>query len=96
MRRRRYVLAYDIRDDVRLREVHKIAKSFGEPLQYSVFVCDLDGVEVVALRRALVVAMNQAVDSIVLIDLGRADGALQRFEFIGSRVPLPSHGARIL
>ena len=49
MSRRRYVVAYDIREPKRLRQVHSAMKAFGYPLQYSVFVCDLDGMERVSV-----------------------------------------------
>ena len=42
MSRRRFLVAYDIREAKRLRTVHTAMKAFGNPLQYSVFVCDLD------------------------------------------------------
>ena len=50
MRRGRYLVAYDIRDPRRLREVHRIVKGYGVSLQYSVFVCDLTFKELCALR----------------------------------------------
>lgn len=96
MERRRFIVAYDIRDPGRLRQIHKIAKEFGEPMQYSVFVCDLDGVEQVRMRTALLDVMNQAVDSIVFMDLGLANTPHAPLEFLGSRRRLPSQGARII
>ena len=36
------VVAYDIRDDRRRTRLHKRLKSFGTPVQYSVFECLLD------------------------------------------------------
>lgn len=96
MSRRRYVVAYDIRDDARLRRVHKTMKAFGDPMQYSVFVCDLDRMELTDMKRALMEAMNQAVDSIAIMDLGAVQTQRPPFEFIGARKALPSSGARIV
>lgn len=48
--RTRYLLTYDIRHPRRLRRVHGVAKDYGEPLQYSVFVCDLTRIELIDLR----------------------------------------------
>ena len=56
--RKRYLLAYDIRDSKRLRQVHKIMKSFGWPMQYSVFICDLDAMELTALRTELAATIH--------------------------------------
>ena len=36
---RAYILSYDIANAKRLRAMRKLAKAFGRPLQYSVFVC---------------------------------------------------------
>ena len=53
MSRRRYVVAYDIREPRRLRKVHSTMKAFGYALQYSVFVCDLDDMEKIRMREAV-------------------------------------------
>jgi CRISPR-associated protein Cas2 len=37
--RHRYIVAYDIRDEVRLRRVHDVVRGYGIRLQYSVFLC---------------------------------------------------------
>lgn len=98
MRRRRYVVAYDIRDDRRLRRIHLVCREWGDPLQYSVFICDLTPVERVSLVAGLLEEMKQAVDSVVLIDLGESDGrGGECFEFLGA-VPygLPTGGPRFI
>ena len=48
--RTRYLVSYDISDPKRLRQVHKTVKDFGWPMQYSVFICDVDAVEMVMLK----------------------------------------------
>lgn len=53
MARLRYLVAYDISDDRRLRAVHSCVKGFGYPLQYSVLVCDLDKSELISLKWSL-------------------------------------------
>lgn len=88
--RTRYLLAYDIRDPRRLRRVHNVAKDYGEPLQYSVFVCDLTRVELLDLKADLLVELNVREDSVGIFDLGPPTGrGLHCVEFIGSRKPLP-------
>jgi CRISPR-associated protein Cas2 len=97
VKRRRYVVAYDIRDDTRLRQVHKAMKSFGDPLQYSVFVCDLDPVEKLAMRRTLGEIVHFGADSIAIIDLGDAEKrGSECFEFMGPHRALPFDGPRIV
>ncbi len=95
--RRRYVVAYDIRDEVRLRQVHGIVRGFGERLQYSVFLCDLTQTERIDLKTKLRPVLDQRRDSVVLIDLGEAAArGSSCFEFIGPSHPLPSDGPTIV
>lgn len=98
MSRRRYLVAYDIREDRRLRQVHLTMKHYGYPLQYSVFVCDLDFQEKLAMRVALGEIIAHAVDSIAIIDLGDAQVRGQEcFEFMGARpFDLPTTGPTIV
>ncbi len=95
--RRRWLVAYDIRDDVRLRRVHDIVRSYGDRLQYSVFLCDLTPVEKLALKTELREVVNQQTDSIAFIDLGEPDRVgSATIEFMGSSMPLPSNGPGIV
>ncbi len=96
--RHRYILAYDIRTDQRLREVYDVARSFGSRMQYSVFVCDLDKRERITLELELRSVMNLKVDSVALVDLGPTDGSGRTcFTFIGSRpFSLPDGGPMIV
>jgi CRISPR-associated protein Cas2 len=97
MARRRYVVAYDICDQRRLRRVYKTMTAFGYALQYSVFVCDLDRGEKSRLRVALAEIVHHGRDSIVFMDLGAAETRGEEwFEFIGERRVLPSRGARVV
>lgn len=94
--RTRYLLAYDIRHPKRLRRVHKVAQDFGEPLQYSVFVCDLSRVELLDLKSALLEEVKTTEDSIGIFDLGPPTGrGVACVEFIGTRRPLPAGDAMI-
>lgn len=97
MARRRYIVAYDIRNSGRLRRVHDVVKAFGDPVQYSVFACDLTGSEMVALRARLGPIVKLSEDSVVFIDLGEATGrGTECFEFLGVDRPLPASGPVIL
>lgn len=72
-------------------------KGFGDPLQYSVFLCDLDGREKLAMKAALRDVMNERVDSVVVVDLGEAGGrGMECFEFLGVTLGLPRGGPRIV
>lgn len=94
MARRRFLIAYDIREPKRLRQVCKTMEEYGERLQYSVFICDLSRTELIHARAQVERQMNLSQDSVVIVDLGDIDSA--RFTFIGQRRPLPSNGPKIV
>lgn len=97
MARKRYLVAYDIREDGRLRAVHKTMKAYGDPLQYSVFLCDLDPSERVHMKADLRTVMNEREDSVAIVELGPADGrGLECFDFLGPTMRLPRTGTRIV
>ena len=86
----RYLVAYDIRHPRRLRRVHRVATDHGEALQYSVFVCDLTAVELVALKRALLAEIKTTEDSVSIFDLGApTTRGVKCIEFLGVRRELP-------
>jgi CRISPR-associated protein Cas2 len=95
MARRRYLIAYDIADPVRLRRICTIMEDHGERLQYSVFLCDLSLAERAELEEAVVRIMNLAHDSVVQIDLGPA-GAPAWIRALGRPRRLPETGPRIV
>lgn len=97
MARRRYLVMYDIRDDGRLRRVHDAVRSVGTRFQYSVFLCDLSEPELVELRWELGDVMDQTIDSVAIVDLGRPE-QIQRstFQFMGARPTLPTNSSTVL
>ena len=95
--RRRYLVAYDIRDVKRLRQVHRTMKEFGWSMQYSVFVSDLDGIELIELKLRLADIIDHRVDSVALIDVGLpAERGKSCFQFLGERPELPTAGAVVI
>jgi len=95
MARRRFLVAYDISDPKRLRQVCKIAEAYGERLQYSVFICDLSPSELLRARVKIEERMLMTQDSVVIVDLG-APSSGAKIHFIGRRRPLPETGSRIV
>jgi CRISPR-associated protein Cas2 len=91
MARRRHLIAYDIAEPRRLRQVCRIMEEFGDRIQYSVFICDLSRTELVHVRARVEAAMDLAEDSVLIVDLG--DPGRTPFTFVGVRRPLPSTAA---
>lgn len=90
-------MAYDIRDEVRLRKVYDAVRCHGDRLQYSVFVCDLSLAEKIQLMTKLRAVINHHQDSVAIIDLGepgRSNSAT--IEFMGTSLPLPTGGPMIV
>ena len=73
-----YLVTYDIRDDKRLRKVYKTMRNWGDHLQYSVFECQLNSVDLVRLKAELSPIINFAHDQILFVDLGPASGRGER------------------
>ncbi len=62
------IIAYDIRDDRRLRVVARLLEGYGERIQYSVFRCRLSRRDLSRLRWELVLVMKPE-DSLLVIPL---------------------------
>lgn len=94
MARRRYLIAYDISDDVRLRRVFRLMEGYGTRLQYSVFLCDLTLHEFYRWEADIRQIIALDADSIVHLDLGEPrDGTVG---VIGVPRRLPPRGPMIV
>lgn len=76
--RHRLLVAYDVRDPSRLRRTHRTMLGYGDPLQYSVFLCDLSPTEQALMERSLLRTIRQASDSVIIVDLGPSTGVAER------------------
>lgn len=84
--RHRFVVCYDVREPKRLRRTHETMLGYGDPLQYSVFVCDLSQAERLIMEEALTRVVQLPEDWVHIIDLGPARGRGQkRIRSLGSR-----------
>lgn len=73
-----FVVAYDICDPKRLRNVHKYVTGFGDPLQYSVFLCSLTQLELAELREGLCDLIQHREDQVLFARLGPANESTLR------------------
>ena len=93
-----YLVCYDVADDKRLRKTYKKMRGFGDPMQYSVFRCELSPTEKQVMEEALWDILNWDQDRVMLIDLGptgaRGDECV---EFWGEpRVEVPDRAAVVV
>ena len=95
MARRRTLISYDVRDDKRRDRVFKALRNFGDNVQFSVFLCELNALERVRLVSVLSERINQREDRILLVDAGDAEANEPGpIEWLGER-PEPSLRIRV-
>lgn len=75
--RRRYVVSYDIADDKRRTQVFRLLLGYGDRIQFSVFLADLNSRELIVLRTRLRDLINETADQCIFVDLGRETRPLQ-------------------
>ena len=71
--RHRYLVCYDVANAKRLRTLFKKMHGFGDPLQYSVFKCDLSPAECALMRGAIQEVINQRDDRVMIVKIGLVD-----------------------
>lgn len=95
--RHRYVVAYDVSDPKRLRRTYRKMLGFGDPLQYSVFQCNLSDVEKLKLVEALSAIIDHVEDRVLIVDVGPVEGrAGLAYEFLGRREPEPGQESAVI
>lgn len=78
-----YVVAYDISQPRRWRQVFKVMKGYGVWLQLSVFHCRLDGGRRAAMAMTLEGLIDHSTDHVVILDLGPAEDVELAVESLG-------------
>lgn len=80
----RLLIAYDIADDHRRSRIAKVLESYGDRIQFSVFVVEIKPAKLVRLRAALRALVELSTDSVLVCDLGPlTHGGRARLGFIG-------------
>jgi CRISPR-associated protein Cas2 len=93
----RYVLAYDIASDARRTHLAKTLESYGDRLQYSVFLVDTKPAKMIRLKATITARLDLATDSLLICDLGPlTDGGNRRIQFIGPTRSITSQGPLVL
>jgi CRISPR-associated protein Cas2 len=95
--RSRYLVSYDVCHPRRLRRVHKKMKGYGEPLQYSVFLCDLSEQEKILMIADVTDIIKADEDQVMIVNLGPPEGrGKECIEFLGAQRPPEEDGAVVL
>jgi len=68
--RRRFLVTYDVSDAKRVKAVHKAMGGFGQHVQFSVFLCELNGREFLQMEHRLQKLLNLRQDQALIFDLG--------------------------
>jgi CRISPR-associated protein Cas2 len=95
--RRCYLVCYDVRDDKRLRRIHRLMKAYGEPWQYSVFYCTLKSIDRVRLENAARAELNLKEDQLLIVDLGANEAAAREAATVlGPALPEQESGVVVI
>ena len=81
-----YVVAYDIPDDKRRTQVHKVLKGFGTWTEYSLFECFLTKKELLQMRDKLDKHLNSQKDRVRIYTI--CNSCLGKVETVG--IPEPN------
>ena len=84
-----YVIAYDIPDDKRRTNIHKLLLGFGKWTQYSLFECFLSRKELILLQSKLVEHLVAKEDSVRFYPL--CASCLSKVETVGGPLPSEDH-----
>jgi CRISPR-associated protein Cas2 len=76
--RNTFLVCYDIRNDKRLRQVFKTMRDFGDHLQYSIFECQMNPIDLARCRHALSEIIHHNEDQELFVDLGPTEGRGER------------------
>jgi CRISPR-associated protein Cas2 len=76
--RNTYLICYDITDDKRRDRAFKVCKNHGIHLQFSVFECDLNAMELTGVQRELSAVISLADDQVLFVSLGPSEGRGER------------------
>lgn len=84
----RFLIAYDIPDDRRRTRIAKLLETYGDRIQFSVFLVDAREAKIVRLQSRLAELMSDDEDSVLLCRLGPVPSCgPDRFRFLGLQRP---------
>ncbi|OHR23908.1 CRISPR-associated endonuclease Cas2 [Corynebacterium sp. HMSC061H03] len=94
---RRTIIAYDIQNDRRRTKVAKTLESYGDRVQYSVFVIDIHPAALLRLKGEVRKIINDREDSILFCDLGLVSHLSEtHYSYLGQERKVTSSGPLIV
>ena len=90
-----YVITYDITNDKRRNKVFKVMQNYGEHVQYSVFVCELNAGEKEDLINDFDPLINHSEDQILIINLGKMPEASKHLSYFGLKFEYASERCKV-
>ena len=82
--RNRRVVCYDVADPPRRARTYRLMQGYGDPVRYSVFLCELSGVELAYMGRDLTDLLNMGEDGVMVADTGPVENGGRHIFTIGS------------
>jgi len=82
---RTYLVAYDISEDDIRSQVSSVLQTYGDRVQYSVFLIDTKPAKMIRIRRALVDTIDPRCDSVMICELGDSDASESHLTWVGKR-----------
>lgn len=80
----RLLVAYDVADDLRRTRLSSVLQSYGDRIQYSVFLIDVTAAQKVRLCRDVAGVIDGQEDSVLICSLGDSrDSAIRRLQYLG-------------
>lgn len=94
---RRNLIAYDVPDDRRRTKLANRLSTYGDRIQYSVFVADVSPSKLIRLRDHISAIIDTEQDSVLFCDLGRvAELDQDKFSFLGREREVTNNDVLIL
>lgn len=89
------MVCYDVSDPQRLSRTYRKMLGYGDPVQYSVFLCELSKSELILMRRDVEETLNLAEDRLLVADMGPLDGT-DRLLYVGRDRPGSGREAAVI
>lgn len=95
--KRRNLVAYDVPDDRRRTRLANCLLTYGDRIQYSVFVADVSPSSLIRLQDHIREIIDPSEDSVLFCDLGRVSELNEsRFNFLGLERDITDNDVLIL